>query len=164
MAPDAAELMHAAVGADVHPIVDGHVAGERHAVAQNDVIADAAIVRHVGVGHQQVVAADAGDQAAARGAAVDGDELADAVAVADARLGALAFIFQILRGHADGAVREEDVVFADPGGAFQVDVGHQAGAGADLHFRADDAVGSDLGAFGDARLRVHDGGRMDGHR
>ena len=41
-----------------------------------------------------------GDQAAALGAAMDGDEFADAVAVADARFGALALVFQILRGHA----------------------------------------------------------------
>ena len=44
-----------------------------------------------------------GDQAAALGAAMDGDEFADAVAVADAGFGALALVFQILRGHADGA-------------------------------------------------------------
>ena len=41
------------------------VAGEPDAVAENDVVADADIVRHVRVGHQQVVAADAGEQAAA---------------------------------------------------------------------------------------------------
>ena len=35
------------------------------AVAEDDVIADADVVRHVRVGHQQVVAADAGEQAAA---------------------------------------------------------------------------------------------------
>ena len=64
-------------------------------------VADADVVGDVGVGHQQVVAADAGDQAAALGAAVDGDELADAVAVADAGLGALALVFQVLRGDAD---------------------------------------------------------------
>ena len=40
------------------------------------------------------------------GAAVDGDELADAVAVADARLGALALVLQVLRRHADGADTE----------------------------------------------------------
>ena len=39
--------------------------------------------------------------AAALGAAVDGDELADPVAVADARLGALALVLQVLRRDAD---------------------------------------------------------------
>ena len=36
-----------------------------HAVAEDHVVADVDVVRHVGVGHQQVVAADGGDQAAA---------------------------------------------------------------------------------------------------
>ena len=98
------------------------------------------------------------------GAAMDRDEFADAVAVADAGLGALAFILQILRRDPDGAVRKEDIVLADPGGAFEKDVGHQARARADLHVRADDAVGADLGGLGDPRRRVDDGGRMNGHR
>ena len=36
-----------------------------HAVAEDHVVADAHVVRHVRVGHQQVVVADGGDQAAA---------------------------------------------------------------------------------------------------
>ena len=128
MAADAAELMHAGEGADVGPIADGDVAGEGDAVGQDDVIADADVVGDVGVGHEQVVAADGGEQAAALGAAMDGDEFADAVAVADAGLGALAFVLEVLRGHADGAVRKEDIVLADRGGAFQVVIGHQARA------------------------------------
>ena len=43
------------------------------------------------------------------GAAVDGDEFADAVAVADAGFGALALVLQVLRGDADGAEREEEL-------------------------------------------------------
>ena len=50
---------------------------------------------------------------------MDGDEFADAVAVADAGLGALALVLEVLRGDAGGAVGEEDVVFADAGGAFE---------------------------------------------
>ena len=62
---DPAELVYPAERADVHPILDDDVAGEPDAVAQDHVVADADIVRHVRVRHQQVVAADAGDQAAA---------------------------------------------------------------------------------------------------
>ena len=111
--PDAAELVHAGGGADHRPVPHRHVPAQRDGVGQHHVIADVHIVRHVRVGHQQVVVADAGDQAAALGAAMDGDEFADVVAVADARFGALAVVFQVLRGHAHGAVREKDVVLAD---------------------------------------------------
>ena len=62
---DAAELVHAGERADVRPVVDDDVAGEPDAVAENHVVADANVVRHVRVGHQEAVAADAGDQAAA---------------------------------------------------------------------------------------------------
>ena len=44
---------------------------------------------------------------------------ADPVAVADAGFGALAFVLEVLRGDADGGVREEDVVVADQVGPFQ---------------------------------------------
>jgi len=44
------------------------------------------------VSHQQVVIANLGYQAAAFGAPMNGDELADFVAAADARLGALPLV------------------------------------------------------------------------
>ncbi len=63
---------------------------------------------------------------------------------------ALAFVFEVLRCHADGRVWKQHVVFADYGGAFQVHVRHEPGSRADLDIRADDAVGTDLGAVRDA--------------
>src|ERR1035437_4326322 len=164
VAADAAELMDAGEGADVGPIADGDVAGEGDAVGHNDVIADQRVVGDVGVGHEQVVAADGGDQSPALCAAMDGDEFADAVAVANAGLGALALVLEVLRGHAGGAVGEEEVVLADRGGAFEVVIGHQARARADVDFRSDDAIGADIGAGFDFRREVDDGGGMNRHR
>ena len=48
------------------------VPGERGAVGEDHAVAHLAVVRDVGVGHEQVVVADAGDAAALGGAAVDG--------------------------------------------------------------------------------------------
>src|ERR1019366_2704037 len=118
----------------------------------------------VGVGHQQVAAADGGEQSATLGSAMDGDEFADAVAVADAGLGALALVLQVLRRHAGGAVGEEEVILAHPGGAFEVVIGHQPCARADVHFGADDAIGADIGAGVDFRLGVDNGGGVNRHR
>src|ERR1035437_7094878 len=164
VAADAAKLMDAGEGADVGPIADGDVAGEGDAVGHDDAIADARVVGDVDVGHEQVVAANGGDQSPALGSAMDGDEFADAVAVADAGLGALALVLEVLRGHAGGAVREEEVILADPGGAFEVVIGHQACARADLHFGSDDAIGADIGAGVDFRRGIDDGGGMNRHR
>jgi hypothetical protein len=121
------------------------------------------IVCHVDVCHQQVVVADARDHPPAFRSAVNGDKLPDAVAAAEARLAALALIFQILRRHAYRGVRIKNVRFADPRGPVHVHVRHQARARADFHFCADDTVGPDHGRFGDARLGIDDRGGMNGH-
>src|SRR6266850_784495 len=118
---------------------------------------------YVDVGHQQIVVANARDQAAAFGAAMDRDKFANAVAGANARFCALALIFQILRSYAYGCVRIENILLADPGGSFGVDIGHQSGARADLNFLTDDAIRADVRGGGDARFGVDNGGGVDGH-
>ena len=99
--------------------------------------ADAAIVRDVRVGQDPVVVADAGDAAAVAGAAVDGDELADAVAVADDEFGALAVELLVLRIAADRGVAGDAVVAADAGRAVDAAVRADRGAVADLDVGAD---------------------------
>ena len=71
-------------------VLDDDVTAERRRVAEDGVVADVAIVRDVRVRHEHVVIADLRDPAAARGAAVNGDELAEHVAVADRQPGRLA--------------------------------------------------------------------------
>ena len=63
--PDPAKLMHAAEGLNHRPIFHDDVPGERNRVSELRVVADPHIVRHVRVGHQQIVVADLGDQPAA---------------------------------------------------------------------------------------------------
>ena len=72
------------------------MAGEGDVVGEDDVVGDDYIVRDVHVGHQQIVAAEGGHHAASGGAAVDGDELTDFIAMADACFRGLASVFQIL--------------------------------------------------------------------
>ena len=83
MRADRAELVHAGQPADDDPVADVHVAGQRGVVGQDRVAADLHVVRDVHVGHDPVVVADARDAGVLRGAAVEGAELADRVAVAD---------------------------------------------------------------------------------
>ncbi|KAG0922812.1 hypothetical protein G6F32_014514 [Rhizopus arrhizus] len=72
-----------------------------------------------------------GDAAAAAGAAVDGDEFAEHVAVADHQLRTLAGEFLVLRLATDRRVADEAVVAADPGRAMD------AAMGADHRVRPD---------------------------
>ena len=99
------------------------MAGEGDTVGEDAVRAEVDIVRDVGVGHEEIFIADGGDHATAGGAAMDCDKLANFVAGADVGFGAFAVIFEVLGGDADGRVGVEDILFADGGGAFDVDVG-----------------------------------------
>src|SRR5579883_3350982 len=102
-------------------------------------------MRYVHISHEQIVVADAGEHAATFRSAVDGHKLSNAIAIADARFGLLAFILQVLRSDAYRGIREEHVVVADPGGTFDVDVGFENGSGADFYVRPDDAIRTDFG-------------------
>ena len=66
-----------------------------------------AIVRDVGVSHDQHVAAHAGQSAAFHRAAVDGDKLANLVVVADLEPRGFAGVGEVLRRHADRAEGKE---------------------------------------------------------
>ena len=114
-------------------------------------------------GPRQHVVAYLGDQSPALGAAMNSDELADFVPVPDVRFGWLPLVFQILRGDADGGVRIENIVVADFGYAFEVDVGHEPCACSDINAGSNDAVRPDFRAVCDAGLGVDDRGRMNRH-
>ena len=61
VAADAAELVHAGVGADLRVVLDRDVPAQRRAGPEDGVAADPAVVRDVRVGHDQVAIADRGD-------------------------------------------------------------------------------------------------------
>ena len=64
-------------------------------------VADYAVVGNVGVGHDQRMIADAGQASALSGAAIDGDELAYGVVVADFEARWFVLIAQVLRDQSD---------------------------------------------------------------
>src|SRR5205814_9867590 len=156
-------LVHSRKRADVGLVPYRHVPAQRRAVAQHGAVAHLYIVGDVDIRHQQIVVADAGQHASAFGAAMDGHELADSVAAADARCGSFALVLQVLRRHADRAVGVKNIIFADCGGAFQVYVGHQASACSDLDLRSHDAVGADLRGSRYTCRGVDEGCRMERH-
>src|SRR5690349_15250136 len=89
---DATELMDAGVGADVRAVLDGDVARERRGIRHDDAVADDAVVRDVRLGHDEAIVADAREHAAAGGATMNRDELANVVAGTDPRFGRLALV------------------------------------------------------------------------
>src|SRR5260370_41772183 len=97
-------------------------------------------------------------------AAVDGDELANGVMVADLQPCRLTRISNVLRRHANRSEREEAVGRADFRGAFDRDMRNQAAALAQLHFGPNHAIGSNLARRMDFAFRIDDRRRMNGHR
>jgi hypothetical protein len=163
VAADAAELMNAAGSPDHGPVADDDVSAESGSIGKNAMAADGGVMRDVDVGHKQVVVMDGGLETAGVGAAVNGDELTNLVAMTDVGFGALALVFEILSGDTDGGVGVEEVIFANPGGSFAEDVGHEASAGAYVNFGPDDAVGADLRVGMYAGRGIDDGGGVNGH-
>ena len=98
---DANKMVHRAKRAHRGPLFDDYVASQRCGVGQNDVVADRAVVGNVGVGHDQRMIADAGQASALSGAAIDGDELAYGVVVADFEARWFVLIAQVLRDQSD---------------------------------------------------------------
>jgi hypothetical protein len=101
-------------------------------------------VSDVGVSHDEVVAADAGEASAFDGAAIDGDEFADDIVVADFKSRGFAVVADVLRREADGRERKEVITRADFGRAFDGDVRDQFAAFAQFDVCGDGAVWADF--------------------
>src|SRR5262249_56471804 len=120
--------------ADPHALLDRGMAGEDAGVFEDDVaaqerpvdqgaaVADAAVVADVGADHEQVAVADPGLALALDGAPVDGDVLAEDVAVADAKGGRLAEVALMLGALAQHGAVALEVVPAEGHGAAQAAV------------------------------------------
>ena len=100
-APDAAILVHAGIGADVRLFFYSDMAGKRGAVGHDHAGADHTVVGDVRLGHDQTIVASLREHAAALRPTMNGNELANAISLANARLRRLAFVFQILGRESD---------------------------------------------------------------
>ena len=120
-----------------------------------------AVVRHVRIGHQQIVAADPGHAVSGHGAAVHGDRFAEYVAIADFQAGGLAFVLLVLRRIADRGELINLVVGADAGRTIDDRVRPHPSAGANHHAGADDTERSDFGIRSNLRLRRDHRARID---
>ena len=110
-----------------------------------------AVVGDVAVGHEEVVAADPRHPRVG-GAAVDGDVLAEDVAVADLHAGRLVVVLEVLRPFAEDGAAEDLVVAAHGQRADQVGVRPEHAARPDADPALDDDEGPDLHVVGELGL------------
>jgi len=90
-------------------VLDLGVACQPGIVGHHHLTADVTVVGHVRIGHEEVVVADRGDPVLV-GCPVDGDALAQLVAVANPHVRALAAVGKVLRRRAEDCVREDHVL------------------------------------------------------
>src|SRR3981081_3908255 len=136
---------------------------KRGRVRHDDVTPNLAIVRNVGIGHDQVVVADSGASPALPRAAVDSDKLSDYVMVADLQARRFTRIGDVLRRQANRSKREETIVRANFRGTFDRDVRSQTTALANLDLGPNHAIRSDLARRTNLAFWIDDRRRMDGH-
>src|SRR5690606_17557573 len=110
------------------------------------------------------VAADARHGPVLHGPAVDRDEFADRVAVADLEAGRFAAVLLVLRVGADRRELEDAVAATDRRAALDHHVRPDARVRADAHARTDDRIRAHLDAAVELGPRIDDRARMDaGH-
>ncbi len=118
----------------------------------------------VGVGHEQIVAADPGHATPLGGTAVDGAELPELVAVADLQPHLLAVELEVLGIEADGRLGVDAVLPADPRRAIDLGARSDLGAVADLDARSDHREGTHSDALAEPGGGIDHGQGMDqGH-
>ena len=157
----AAELMNCGERSDGGMAPDLDMACERGGVREDDPRAYVTIVRDVRARHEEVVRPDRRHASSPRSAAVDRDELAERIVVADPQLGSLLVKFEVLRLGADRALSEESVVRSNHGRTFNSRVRPDLRSRSDCHFRADDAVCAHLDILSENCGRIDDGGWMN---
>ena len=155
------EVMACAGAVEDRAIPHPDVPGEENVIREHDAVADRAVVGNVAPDHEQVVGADRSDSPALRSAGMDGDVLAEAVAVPDDQLRELTAELQVLRRSTDDGAGIEDVAFPDDRVTHDRDLRVEQAVRTEPHGALDDAVRTDAHALVELGAFVDHGGGMD---
>ena len=125
MLPKSNKLMNRAHATDNRKIVDDHVSSQIHCIRKDHVVADDAVMRHVGVGHHQNIVPNLGGIAFFR-SPVNRCKFADRAIFPDFTSGDFSGKLQILRNARNDGSRENACVFADAGTIVNHDIAAQS--------------------------------------
>jgi hypothetical protein len=160
---DANKMVHRAKRAHRGPFFHDDMASQSCGVGEDNVVADHAVMGHVGVGHDQGVIADAGEASTLGGAAIDGDKFADGVIVADFKARRFAFVTQVLRGESDRRKRKKAIARANRCGPFDGDMRDEFATFAEFDICANCAIGPNFAGGVNLRAGFDDCGAVNGH-
>ena len=137
------------------------MAGQHHIVGENDALANAAIMRNVGVGEEHRPRPDDRFRAAARGAGVHRDAFANDAVLANDEADRLAAVLEVLRLLPDRGERINDRVRADGGVASKAHMRDKSHAIAKRCLLPDMAKRPDLNSRPEPSAVFDNGARMD---
>ena len=100
----------------------------------------------------EALASDGREHAAALGSSMYRNELPDQISISDLHFRTFALVFQILRCGTHRRIRIERIVFTDRQRTIRNNCAIKR-VRSRLHIRTDDAIGTDVGRFRDARGR-----------
>lgn len=103
-------------------IVNSNMPPESGCIGQNDVVADGTVMCDMGVGHEEIAAANAGYPASPLSAPIDRNTLAKDVVVSNHQLGFFSAIAQILGWITNGRKRKNLIPLAHRGPAVNYGV------------------------------------------
>src|SRR6185437_11399663 len=158
------KMMHWAKRADRGPFFDNYMPAKRRGVGQNYVVANHAVMRDVRIGHHQHVAAYARESAAFYSATVDCHKLPHLVVIAHLQPRRFTFVAQVLRRHANGAIREEEIARADFCRTFNGHMRFQSAVFANFNVRANHTIRANITGGMNLSFWINYGCGMDAHR
>src|SRR5581483_9822766 len=161
MRANRSELMYGRKSSNRGPLRNVDMPGERGSVCHDYVIANKAVMRHMGIRHDQDVIANARYPSTRGRAPMQGYELANHIVIPDLEPSPFAGILQVLWRQSDGGKRKNPIVVPKSGGAFKHDVRHQLAVFAHLYVRSNDAVGANPARGGDSCLGINNGSGMN---
>jgi hypothetical protein len=101
MGAQAAKLMNPAVSSNGGMVFYDDMTSESRAIGKDDGITQDAVVRNVGIGHEEVGVAYNGSSSSQLGPPMDGHELPELVVISDLERRLFSFEFEVLRLETD---------------------------------------------------------------
>ena len=151
------ELVHQRKTAEYGMTMELHMSRQGSAVRHDDMIANDAIVRDMGIGHKQVVAAYLGDALVLLGAAMQGRKLANRIAVAYFEPSDFVGVLFVLWVFTNGRKLINPVLLADSSRTFYDDMGTDYCPRSYLYASPDKTIRTNLNIALDFSAAINDG-------
>lgn len=160
---DMHEMMHGTKRADNGVILDDNMTAEGRGVCHDYIIPDLAIMRDVGISHDQVMAANTSYAAAFYRSAVDGDKFANGVVISDLETCGFAGVSYVLWRETDRTKWKKAVIGTNFARPLEGDMRLKMAPFAEFDVRPDYAIGTNFAGGSNPGSRIDNRSRVSFH-